>query len=201
MAKASNSWRRRSADPEALSNSAHLIYVVAMKAWILVALAGCYADVRPGISAPVGHGHGGVGFDVGFGGGVEHDSDSYRAGGGLMLGARASDTNGFVPFGVEGHVAVPLTPPLDRRGYGILGVAHAGIAAAIGLDKRPASAGTAPDGTIVQLFAGLGYGSTSPHLDTGHVAFGLSAARFWPDGGDAFWFMGGALELSYSFNR
>lgn len=173
-----------------------------MKAWILVALTGCYADVRPGLSAPLGHGHGGVGFDVGFGGGVEHLSDTYRAGGGLMLGARASDTNGFVPFGVEGHVAVPLTPPLDRsRGFGILGVAHAGIATAIGLQKRDSSPETAPDGTVAQLFAGLGYGTTSSHKETGHVAFGLSAARFWPDGGDAFWFLGGALELSYSFNK
>jgi len=173
-----------------------------MKVWILVALAGCYADVRPGLSAPVGHGHGGYGFDVGFGGGVEHVSESYRAGGGLMLGARASDDNGFVPFGVEGHVAVKLTPALDRpRGYGILGVAHAGVAGAVGLDKTPESNGKAPNGTTIQLFAGLGYGTTSPRHDPGHVAFGFSAARFWPDGGDAFWFLGGALELSYSFNR
>ena len=172
-----------------------------MRVWILVALAGCYADVRPGFSAPVGHGHGSVGFDVGFGGGVEHLSDSYRAGGGLMLGARASDTNGYVPFGVEGHGAVMLSPPLDRRGFGILGVAHAGIATAIGLQKRESSPDTTPDGTVAQMFVGLGYGATSRDLETGHVAFGLSAARFWPDGGDAFWFLGGALELSYSFNK
>jgi hypothetical protein len=179
-----------------------LIYVVVMKVWMLVlALMGCYAEVRPGLSAPVGHGHGGVGFDVGFGGGVEHLNKSYSAGGGLMLGARESDTNGFVPFGVEGHVAVPLTPPLDLRGYGVLGVVHAGIATAVGLQKRSGSDENAPDGTVVQLFAGLGYGTTSPNLKTGHVAFGLSAARFWPDGGDAFWFLGGALELSYSFNQ
>ena len=47
---------------------------------LVLALMGCYAEVRPGLSAPVGHGHGGVGFDVGFGGGVEHLSKSYRAG-------------------------------------------------------------------------------------------------------------------------
>jgi hypothetical protein len=41
----------------------------------------------------------------------------------------------------------------------------------------------------------------SPRIVAGHVAIGLSARRFWPEHGDAFWMIGVALDLSYSWQN
>lgn len=183
----------------AITPLATVRYDPRMKAWLLVVLAGCYADLRPGLTAPVGHGHGSVGFDIGAAAGAETGNDKIRVGLGVNVGPHASDTNGFIPIVLEGRFVGELAHVAPHRSDRILAVLHAGYGAAIGLDKMPSSAGTAPSGRVAQFFAGLGY---DPHrIDHGrYAAFGLSVARFWPDDDHPFWFLGGALELSFGID-
>jgi hypothetical protein len=173
-----------------------------VRALALVALAGCYGDVRLGVNAPAGHGHGGAATELALAAGVEHDSDRLAAGGGVTVGERLEDKNGYVPYGIEGRVALPVTRFLDKYRNSVLAVLHGGIAYAAGSDKKPAGTGMAPSGFVAQAFVGLGYGGTryydDPHLWAFHGALGLSASRFFPEAGDSFWFLGLALELSFT---
>jgi len=153
-----------------------------------LAMAGCYADLRPGITAPVGHGHGGAGTDLGLALGGEHVDDTLRIGGGITTGARIADGNGFVPIGIDGHMAALLAPHTR-----VLAVAHVSVGYARGLSD-------APSGVFNAAFAGIGLGSTMQQPDSrvprGHIAVGPSATWFRADSGNSYWFLGVALELS-----
>ena len=162
---------------------------------LLLVLAGCYGDFRGGATAPTDHGHGGAGLDLEVAGGAQYRTETVELGAGPMFGVHASDTNGYMPFGVQGRLVVALAPLARGSSRNILLVAHAGAAAAVGMKKTPASDGTAPDGRETSFFAGLGV--TSATSANGHVAVGLSASRFWPDAGEPFWFLGAAVEISY----
>lgn len=153
-----------------------------------LATAGCYADLRPGMTAPVGHGHGGAGTDLGVAFGGEHVDDTLRIGGGITTGARISDSNGYIPIGIDGHMATQLTP-----NSAWLAVAHVSVGYAHGLSG-------APGGIFNTAFAGIGLGSTSDpeilKLPRGHIAFGPSATWFRAESGNSYWILGGALEIS-----
>jgi len=159
----------------------------------LLVLAGCYADLRPGVSAPAGHGHGGAGTDLDLAFGGEHVDDTLRIGGGIATGVRISDGNGYVPIGVDGHMAAVLVPNTAW-----LAVAHVSVGYAHGLSG-------APGGVFNTAFAGIGLGSTSDpellKLPRGHIAIGPSATWFRSDSGSSYWFLGAALELSIGWLR
>jgi hypothetical protein len=171
---------------------------VSCKLVALLALVGCYADLRPGLSAPGGHGHGGAGtdLDVAFGG--EHVDETLRIGGGIATGARIADGNGYVPVGVDGHVAAQLTPYIAGKRLNWLVAAHASVGYARGLSQ-------APSGIFNAAFAGIGLGSTIEQPDSrvprGHVAIGPAATWFRSDAGNSYWFLGGAIEISLGFSR
>jgi hypothetical protein len=161
--------------------------------------------VRPGITAPVGHGHGGAGFDLGLATGVEYASDRVRAAGGGDFGPRIVDDNPYEPIALEAHAAIPLAGS-DESQHRLILVTRAMAGAGLGLAKSgPGMQPTAPSGGLVEGFAGIGVGALteqrSPRIVAGHVAIGLSARRFWPEHGDAFWMIGVALDLSYSWQN
>lgn len=164
--------------------------------------AGCYASVRPGVTAPIGHGHGTAGFDVAVSGGVERRTPDVRAGGGVELGARFADDNGFVPLAIGGHVAVAVAGGSHDDWRPLL-VAHGAAGYGVGLDVKGAPDQTAPSGLFVQGFLGFGLGATwlreTYGVHPGHVAIGLSGTRYVPDTGGAFWFLGGAVEGNFGF--
>lgn len=163
------------------------------RALVLLAIAGCYTDLRPGLSAPVGHGRGGDGLDLGVAAGVEHVDDTLRIGGGIVTGARIADGNGYVPIGIDGHMAAQLAPRMPW-----LAVAHVSVGYARGLSG-------APSGVFNEAFAGIGFGSTIEQPDSrlprGHIAVGPSATWFRSDSGNSYWFLGGALELSLGWRK
>jgi hypothetical protein len=168
----------------------------------LIAVAGCYLDFRPGITAPAGHGHGSWGGDFGGAAGFDHLDPRYRVGGGIAIVSRLADDNGYVAVGLEAHTAIVLSPTVAVRRLGQwLLVSHLGVGGAAGL-PRPAPYGDAPDGVVAQGFLGIGLGYTSD-AKIGHLALGVSTTRFFPvdNGGDAFWFLGGALDVSFVFEK
>ena len=168
---------------------------------MLIALSGCYAAVRPGVSAPIGHGHGGAGFDLGLAIGGEHVDNTLRIGGGLATGGRPANENGNVPVGVDLHIAVRLTPYVPTRIFNWMGVAHASFGYAEGISQfgNP-RAPDSPNGVFANAFVGVGLGSPMEHpsyrVQRGHLAVGLVASRFQPDSGSGFWLLGAALDLS-----
>ena len=157
----------------------------------MLAMAGCYADLRPGISAPVGHGHGGAGTDLGVAFGGEHVDDTLRIGGGITTGVRLGSSNSYLPVGIDGHMATLLAPNTAW-----LAVAHVSVGYARGLSG-------APGGIFNTAFAGIGLGSTAEpqllKLPRGHVAVGPSATWFRAESGNSYWFFGAALELSFGW--
>ncbi len=85
--------------------------------WLVsLALVGCYTDFRPGVTAPIGHGHGEVGLDIGLGLGGQYVGDRLRAGGGVSLGLHEADSGGYAPVGVEGRFDLAISDPDDRGG-------------------------------------------------------------------------------------
>jgi hypothetical protein len=177
----------------------------------IAALGGCYFALHPGLTAPVGHGHGTVGFDLGIGVGGEYASSAVRVGGGANIGPRIADDNGYEPVGVEGHAVIPLAGDPIGNQHRLLLATHASFGFAFGTTKTgPGMQPTAPDGWVGEGFVGIGLGATTTQPDNadhrddivaGHIALGVSAQRFWPDGGDPFWFLGLALDLSYSWQN
>lgn len=172
----------------------------------IVAFAGCYADVRMGASAPIGHGHGSTGGDIGIGIGADHRGERIRAGGGFNLGGHLTDgKNGWVPLGGEGRIDIGLTEP-NERGTRLVAVGLLALGIARGYsqsDDVPAH-----DGAYAQAFLGIGLGNTQltyPYeprkLEAGSVAIGILMTRFAPfDDADSYWLIGGALSLSYGLS-
>lgn len=163
----------------------------------MLAVCGCYADVRTGGSAPIGHGHGGAGVDLGVAIGGEHVDETLRVGGGIVTGARVADTSGYIPLGVDGHVAALLGAYVPGKQLSWLAVAHVSV----GYAKGTGTAG--PSGIFNEAFAGIGLGSTMAQRDSnvkrGHIAFGPRATWFQSDAGNGYWFLGGSLEVSFGF--
>ena len=160
---------------------------------VLLATAGCYVDPRPGLSAPLGHDHGGEGTDLGVAVGGEHVDETFRVGGGIVTGARIADTNGYIPIGVDGHLATLLAP-----GQPWLFVAHASVGYARGLSNGPS-------GIFNSAFAVIGLGRTIEQPDSklprGHLAIGPTATWYRADSGNSYWLVGAALELSFGWLR
>jgi hypothetical protein len=163
---------------------------------VLGFLAGCYGEFRPGTSTPLAGGHGGTGIDLDLGFGGEVQTPAIRAGGGLYLGARIADTNGF-PFGLEGRVIVPISGPLNRSAAHVLGVVHGALAFAHPFD----SVDNQRTGTLFHTFVGVGIGHTAPdrglRVQPGHLAFGVTSSRATTDMGEHYWTVGGAVEVSF----
>jgi hypothetical protein len=170
-----------------------------MKPWLFLALAGCYLDFRPGVTTPVGQGHGSAAVDLDVATGAAYESRRLDVGGGIMIGAHAADADSYVPFGIEGRVAMDLSN--GRTDRDLLFVAHAGVAAAVGMPRQNPMDGKDPNGVATSMFAGFALGDTKAQRDFSlrQVAFGVSASQFWPSGAGAFWSIGGAIELSYAF--
>jgi hypothetical protein len=166
-----------------------------------VFLVGCFADLRMGGSSPVGHGHGGAGPDLGIAFGAEHRGERIRAGGGLQLGARVSEENGFIPLGPMGRIDVGLTEP-NQRGGRLLATGQLSLGIGRGFSGTDAPAPS--DGAYAQAFIGIGIGRTSWNeprkLEASHVAIGLLATRFAPEQGDGYWLIGAALSFSFGIN-
>lgn len=173
-----------------------------LRLFCLVMLSGCYAAVRPTISAPVGHGHGGAGAELGLSGGVEHFDTRLRAGGGIDFGPRLANHNGFVPFALEAHIAIAVggKPYGDR--WRPLIVAHSMFGFASGLPQSGDTTGPdSPSGYLARAFVGFALGATTTQRDyrvnAGHEGFGLMATRFWPEAGDPFWMLGAGFDVSF----
>lgn len=163
---------------------------------VLVAIGGCYGEVRPGASTALSSKHGGTGIDVDVGFGGELQTSAIRAGGGLYLGARIADTNGF-PLGVEGRLIFPVSGPLTRNGAHALGIVHAAYAFAHPFD----SVDNQRSGGLFHTFVGLGLGHTAPDhrlgVQAGHLGLGVTTSRATTDMGDHYWMIGVALEASF----
>jgi hypothetical protein len=165
---------------------------------VLVVATGCYSDFRIGGSAPVGHGHGGAGFDLGVGLGGEHRGERIRAGGGFNFGYHGADSGeSFVPLGLEGRIDIGLTEPNEHGGR-FMAVGHGALG--VGFAEEEMGSG----GFFAQTFIGLGYGATKApdpgKIVADHVAVGMLAMRFSPENGDGYWLLGAALSLSYGLD-
>ena len=167
----------------------------------LLLFTGCYVAGRSGVTAPVGHGHGGGGADLMFDGGGEYRNSRVRAGGGVEVGVRFGVGNDYLALAAAGHVAVALTGWELSPGRLLL-VAHGAIGGGLGFAQEGQP--TPPSGLLLQGFLGLGLGATYDHRDINvypsHAAIGLSANRLELSGGSSFWFLGVALEGSYGFD-
>lgn len=159
-------------------------------------MSGCYGEFRPGISSPLSSHHGSTGVDIDTGLGVEVQTPYIRAGGGVWMGARVADTNGF-PLGVEGRVIVPISSSFSRRAARVLFILHEAIAFAHPFDEID----NAHTGVLYDTFVGLGVGHTAPDHRLGklpgHLAVGVTAARASDDVGDHYWTVGVAVEASF----
>lgn len=170
----------------------------------LLLVAGCYTDVRTGASAPVGHGHGDAGADLDVALGAEHVDDTLRVGGGMVVGARLAEANGYVPIGIDGHMATQLTPYVQGKAFNWLAVAHVSVGYGEGMaTTSKLMAPTPPNGVFNEAFVGIGLGATKEHPDSrvprGHIAIGPQARWFRSDAGNSYWFLGASLELSFGF--
>ena len=172
------------------------------KLWLALALVGCYSDFRLGASAPVGHGHGSYGADVGVSAGGAYLGDGIRAGGGFVASVHAAEVGGFVPVGVEGRVDVGLSGPDDKgRRFSVTAYAMAG--GEVGLSNQDGSGGT-PDGLVAQGFLGLGASAPRPAsgdwIVGGAASLGVLVTRFAPDSGSGYWLVGIGLDVSASWD-
>ena len=172
----------------------------------IAVLGGCYFEARPGVTAPIGHGHGGAGFDLGFAVGGEYANAQRRVGAGINVGPRLANDNGYTPVAVEAHAVIPLVGETFGSMHRLLLTTHAAAGFAIGLtDFGPGMQPRSPDGAVAEVFVGLGLGATETRpvveVTAGHVALGLSVKRFWPESAGSFWMIGAALEVSYSFQN
>lgn len=170
----------------------------------LLVTAGCYTDFRTGGTAPVGHGHGGAGADLEVAVGGEHVDDTLRIGGGMVLGARLADANGYIPLGLDAHMATQLTPYVYGKAFNWLAVAHISVGYGEGFNtQQEPMAPTPPNGFFNEAFVGIGLGATREQPDArvprGHLAIGPTARWFRTDAGNSFWFVGAAFELSFGW--
>ena len=171
-------------------------------ATVCALLAGCYTSLNSGVRAPVGHGHGGAGVELDLAAGVEHVNDRLRVGGGGALGMRQVDENRHSSVGLDGHVAVAVS----GQPYGDQWRAMVVANALFGLAQASASADVPelPSTTLfAEAFVGVGIGSPTEQraykIHAAHVALGVTVTRYWPDGRDSFWMLGGALQMSFGW--
>lgn len=160
-------------------------------------LNGCYAGTRLGVSAPVGHGHGGAVGDVVVGIGGDKVDGNRRLGGGGHLGVAGPEGDKLVLIGAEVRGVQAFTGNY-RDQFRWLAVAHVALALARAQEATQSAA-------VAGGFVGIGLGATKtdPEWDVkaGHIAFGFVARRFFPEHGDAFWFLGGAFEVELDWGQ
>ena len=161
-------------------------------------LGACYADLRPGLTAPVGHGHGGLGADVGLSIGGDKIDNNSRLGGGAHFGFGGADGREFIVTGAEARGVLALAGNY-RDQWRWLAVSHVAISFARGREDT-ASAGAVADG-----FVGVGLGATRTQADykvqATHIAIGFVARRAFANDRGAFWLLGGALEFELNWGQ
>ena len=163
-------------------------------------LGACYAGLRTGVTAPVGHGHGGLGGDIGIGVGGDKVSNNSRLGGGAHLGAGGPEGRGFVVTGAEARGVLAFTGDY-RDQWRLLAVSHVAIAFADGREE------TAASGALGDAFVGVGLGATRTQsnykVNAGHIAIGFVARRFFAQAGDGddVWLLGGAIEAEMNWGQ